>query len=279
MPNILTRTVELLDLAQNNIDQFLDGRQKINVVDLGPGNGLPVRPMLERLLKQGRLNRYIAIDISQDMLDILEKNIRDWFGDSVRFESHVRDVSYERFDDLLADDLANDMVANVVLFLGGTLANFRAPRQVLYAINNSLGPNDLLLYSGYLDTPKTRRYFDFHTGGRKLPVQSWLILNFLNVDDSLYDVEQLFNEAQWQRSISARPVVDLSITFDLPKGNRSIELRKNEPVLLWRHRHYSLTDFINLFNETEFDILQATKSKDQEYFLLISKIKVHSGLE
>jgi uncharacterized SAM-dependent methyltransferase len=273
-PNILTRTTEFLELNAGAIDSQLNGHKKINVVDLGPGNGLPVRALLERLLKEGRLNRYIAIDISQDMLDILEQNIKRWFGGKIRYEGYTRDISYERFNDILDGELADESTANLVLFLGGTLANFRAPDQILQTINNSLGLNDLLIYTGYLDTPKTRRYFDYYTSDGKLPIQDGLIVNLLNIDESLYDVQLQFDEVERARSISIRPRVDLSIKVDLANGVRQLNLLKEESILIWRHRHYTGKDLIRLFDRNGLNFLHASKSPEQNYFLLISKIKV-----
>ena len=277
-PNILNSTIALLRHNETSIDQLLDGHKKINVVDLGPGNGLPIRPTLERLLKQGRLNRYIPVDISQDMLAILEKNIKKWFGSAVTCDPALRDISYERFNDLIASDLADDKnTANLVCLFGGTLSNFRSRDHVLQAINSSLGPNDIFLYSGYLDTPKTRRYFDYYTSDQKVPVQDGIILHFLNIDESLYDVEQVFDEQRRARTISIRPGVDLSIEVELENGTHSIELPKGEPVLIWRHWHNSLVEMINLFDQNDFDTMQASKTPDGQYGLLISKIK--TGLD
>ncbi len=280
-PNLLVRTLELLDVSSDNIDRLVSGRSKVNVVDLGPGNGLPIRPTLARLLEQGKLKRYIAIDVSKEMLHILEQNVRTWFGDKVKFEGHVRDFGYERFDDLLADDNTgndDDVPANLVFSLGGTLNNFRYPDRVLQAINSRLGLSDLLIHAGYLDTPHTRRYFDFDVSSlnQKLAPMDHLILDFLNIDETLYDVQQLFDEEKRARSISILPKVDLSIKFELANGTRSVELRKNEPILLWRHWHKDAVEIINQFDQNSFDIMQATKSPDNQYLILISRIKTDS---
>ncbi|HEV7454680.1 MAG TPA: L-histidine N(alpha)-methyltransferase [Candidatus Saccharimonadales bacterium] len=272
-PNILNSTAEIMRMTAASIDQLLEGFEKINVIDLGPGNGLPVRPTLERLLKQGRLNRYVPVDISQDMLTILERNIKTWFGDSIQIEPHLRDITYERFNDFPANDFADSKTANLVFLLGGTLANFRSPTQVLQVINNSLGINDVLINSGYLDTPKTRRYFDYYTSDRKVPIQDGIILDFLNIDESLYDVEQVFDEDKRARSISIRPKIDLCVTLELPNGPRDIEFRKNEPVLIWRHWHKNMVERVEQFDRNGFDVIQATKSKDREFYMITSKIK------
>ena len=272
-PNLLNQTIELLDVTAGKIDQLLQGYKKVNVVDLGSGNGLPVRSTLQRLLDEGRLGRYIPVDISQDMLKILGENIKEWFGDSVQFEPHIRDVSYERFNDILA--LEDNETVNLVFFLGGTLANFRSPEQVLLAINNSLGLNDILVHNSYLDTPKTRLYFD-NRSDRKTQIQDGLILDFLNIDESYYDVEQIFDEWKRARSISIRPKVDLTIRFTLPHGERIVELHKNEPILIWRHWHKTAIELMQQFDQAGFDIIQSTKSPDGQYILLTCKIKTDS---
>lgn len=276
-PNILNMTIELLNISAESIDNFTDNHQKINIVDLGPGNGLPIRSTIERILKQGRLNRYIAIDSSKEMLDILERNIHKWFGGAVKFESHVLDFSFQRFDHIFADDYSvndNEMPLNLIFLLGGTLSNFRSPVQTLQTINQSVGLDDMLIYSAYLDTPSTRRYFDFNTAQPNQKLRSELILGKLGIDESLYAIQQVFDERQRARFGSFIPKVDISIEFKLAHGTRHVELQKNQPILLWRHWHKDTLEVIAQFDKNGFDLLQSTKSKDQQYIVVISKIKL-----
>jgi SAM-dependent methyltransferase len=272
-PNMLKRSIELIEMTAASVDRLLEKYEKVNVIDLGPGNGLPVKPTLRRLLKEKRLNKYVPIDISNDMLAIVERNIKTWFGDSITVDAQNHDFSYERFNKLLANNFTENNTANIVFLLGGTLANFRSPEQVLQTINSSLGPNDVFIYTGYLDTPKTRRYFDYYTSDRKVPVQDGLILDLLNIDESLYDVEQKFDEHKLARSISIRPTVDLSIIFDIYGSTHSIEIPKNESILVWRHWHKNIVEMINMFDRNDFDVMQAIKSSDGQHVLIVSKIK------
>lgn len=271
-PNILTKTIELLESTSGNVDTLIPDAKKINVIDLGPGNGLPIQATLSRLIKQGRLSRYIAIDGNKDMLRILEKNLKKWFGDDFPFEGYVRDFSRERFDDLFVDDYGDSPI-NLIFLLGGTLGNFRSPNLALQTINSSMGLNDLLLYTGYLDTLATRRYFDYSSSRSNQKFRSELILGFLGIDESLYDMELKFNEEKKSRVGNMQPKVDLSIKFELAKGTRYVELRKGEPVLIWRHVHKDAVDIIKQFDQNDFDIMQMTKSLDGQYLLLTSKIK------
>lgn len=276
--NIITGTVTLIDNNLEELDRLLASNKKVNIIDLGPGNGLPVKSLLAHFIENDRLNRYIGIDISQDILDITGKHVKEWFGDKVNFEGHVRDFSTERFDDLFVEDYANDeqdMPINLVLLLSGTICNFRSPQQALQVINNSLGPKDLFLYTTKLDTPTTRLYFDLGVETKPNPKDYLFhfIVDMLNLDESLYEMDQYFDAQKGARSISLRPKVDLTIKVKFDKGERTIELDKGEPILLWRYWHFSALDVINQFDAADFSFMQAVKSPSQEYLLLISRIK------
>lgn len=277
-PNMLTSTVDLLALNLDDLDRLIGSRKYVNIVDLGPGNSLPVKQLLSHLLEVGKLKRYIALDISKEMLEISKRNVNDWFGEDVKFEGYVRDINYERFDDLFADDYAGndeDIPLNLVLLLGGTLCNLRSPAQALQAINNSMGLDDLFIYSTKLDTPNARRYFDFNISSesQELTPRHKLALDMLNIDRSLYTVEQFFDKEKVARFISVRLKMALSINFNLSKGSRIVRLKKDDSVLLWRYWHQTAMDIINQIDASDFDLQRVVKSEDQEYLLLISKIK------
>jgi hypothetical protein len=276
-PNILNQTIDLLDMHASYIDRVIGSERTVNIVDLGPGNGLASRSTIARLLEQGRLNRYIAIDISQDILDIVEKNIHDWFGGRVAFEGHIRNFNEERFHDLFVQDYTGDdkTPVNLVFLLGGTLSNFRLPEHTLQVVNSSLGADDLLFYSGYLDTPYTRRYFDLSGAyNQDDQQQSGLIPSFLHMDETLCEYRQHFNEEKRCRVKQLIPKLDLELNFDIDGRIWRVELPKGHPILLWRHCHYNSLDIVSMLDRNGFDTMQATKSIDQNYILVASKIKL-----
>jgi uncharacterized SAM-dependent methyltransferase len=272
-PNSLTSTIELLDINLGYLDRLLQGYTKVNIIDLGVGNALPVHNLLAHFLEQGRLNRYIGIDISKEMLKIAEDNIGYWFEGNVKFEGYIRDIVYERFDDLLvAEAFANDAesTVNLVLFLGGTINNFREPNQALATIHASMGKKDFLLFSKKLDTEKSRRYFEQTLSGE--PARE-LVLELMNIDKSFYTLEQYFDEQKMARELQARLNVALSIEFELDGRKRTLELNKGASLLLWRAWHQTAMDTIRQFNQDGFEMLHASRSKDQDYLLHISKLK------
>lgn len=273
-PSSLANTISLLELNVDYLDTLLEEYEDVNVVDLGVGNGLPVRGLLEHLQEKGRLKRYIGLDVSKELLNMAKQNIETWFKGSVKFEGYIKDVSYERFDDLLVPESFGSTAAstlNLVMFLGGTLSNFREPRHVLDTIHGSMGKKDFLLFSKKLDTEKSRRYFEMAVRGNQ---ELDLVLRLLNIDESLYTLEQYFDEKKMARELVARLNVAISISFHLHGQERLLEFNKGESILLWRAWHQNAVETLQQFDDSNFELIQASRSKDQDYLLTVSKIKV-----
>lgn len=278
-PNLLNATIELIHANLGTLDLLLQGHDRINVIDVGPGNGLPVRELLEHLLDQGILHRYIAVDISENMLRIAEENIKEWFGGKVKFEGYVKDITYERFDDLLVDDMLNNNAGrtiNLALVFGATPMNFQSPYDSMKVIGKSLSYNDLLLYADKPDTEAERRSFGVNeepgSESQSLSSKYSYIFDLLAIDGSLYDVELGYDVQRRVRYIRVRLKTALSIQFKFQNGEQNVNLDKGDTILLWRVWHQTTLEIIAGFEEAGFSLLQASLTKDRSYLLTASGI-------
>lgn len=281
-PNILTGTIELLHTNLDVLDRLLESGKKINVIDLGVGNAYPIRELLGHLVERGVLHRYIGIDISPPMLKIAEDNIREWFGDKVNFEGYVRDISYERFDDLVVDDMLNrdaPETINLVLLLGLTPVNFRSFGSIFDVVHESMGGNDLLIFTNKQDTEISRRYFDFNTYHKstKLSPNHKYILDLLNIDESLYDVEMGFDELIKMRYVRIRLKTALTVGFNFSGYNRAVNFEKGDTILLLRVWHLTSLEIITLFEDKGFTMLHTGLTKDRQHFMSISGVETKNA--
>ncbi|MET1033250.1 MAG: L-histidine N(alpha)-methyltransferase [Candidatus Saccharimonadales bacterium] len=275
--NSVNGTIKLLDSSRKYIDDIVADYKSVNIIDVGVGNCLPVKDLLQHTLNKGVLKRYIGIDLSNELLNIAEQNIHSWFGKQIKFEKYVRDINYERFYDLLVEESflgESNSSLNIVLFLGGTISNLREPDQTLRNINASMGRNDLFIMTRKLDTERARRHFDFSVeeNDMSLAPQDKFILDLLNVDHSFYTIEQFFDENTRSRVIQAKLKIDLSINFEFENYRKTIELNKGENILIWRSQHQNMAEVLEQFEKNSFTTLQAAKTKDQEYSIFISKL-------
>lgn len=278
-PNLLNQTVELIAENQGYMDKRLAKYKRVNVVDIGVGNGLPAKELLRHLLAQGKLGRYIAIDISQEILSLAERNIKEWFGGRVEFHGFELDITHERFANILAEDyLKADAkeAANLLLFLGGTPYNFRYPDDAFRTIRDSMNVNDLLIYTDRIEEEFSRpQWLDYNVkqGKQTLAPMHRLVFDMLNIEQSMYDVDVGYDDASHQRYTRARLKVALTLKFAFEDGERILEFHKGDTILLWRSWDLSAQEAVNQFQRCDFSVLHASLSEDREYILTVAQVK------
>lgn len=276
-PNLLNSTLQLLEEQLPYLDDLLDG-SKINIIDIGPGNAFPVKQFLAHFVKTGQVNRYIGIDISSDMLKIAERNIHKWFGNTVTFEGYTKDIGFERFADALALDAFDERagVRNIILFLGGTIANLRNANQALTTIHDSMSRNDIFIIPRKLDSPTARRYFDYAPETTRTPSlakQDKFMLDLLNISPSYYTMEQFFDDKKRTRRIQIRFNVALAVAFELEGKRKVVEFYKGDTILLWKAQHQTLMEMMQQLYDNHFRILRVTRTTDQDYALITTGIR------
>lgn len=278
IPNLLTVTIKQLKANQGYIDDLTSRYKRINIVDIGPGNGLPVKELLQHLLDQGKLGRYIALDISPEILELTKRNIEKWFGDKVAFESHLIDIKYERFAHLIAENAlaqnANNVI-NVVLSLGAGFSNFRSPDDAFKTVRSSMNQQDFFIHNLKLDSKTSRQYFDLgiRAGSIPLYVHEKMMVDLLNIDESLYEAEMGYDDQDRQRYIRIRLKVALQIKFTLDKGDRTIEFNKNDTIMVWRYWHQNAQEVIGQLERNNFDVLQTSLTEDKDYLFTVSRVR------
>lgn len=274
--NSLKNTIELIDTNLSNIDRLVHGR-RVNVIDLGVGNAVPIKGLLLHLVNKGSLSRYVGIDISEDMLKVARSHIEEWFGDKIHIETYARDITKEGFRDLVASDYllpADKRPLNLVLFLGGTLLNLKYPEHALRLANSSMTPGDLFMCTHKLDAPNTRRYFDFNADGEPtmLSEHHKLMVDVIGIKPGMYEVEQLYDDEIKSRIVRLRMKIDISIEFIFERQRRLVEFRKNDTIVVMRIKHLTASDTFSQFSQCDFELLESSSTPAQDYLFTITKI-------
>ncbi|HJP96658.1 MAG TPA: L-histidine N(alpha)-methyltransferase [Candidatus Saccharimonadales bacterium] len=275
--NIITVGAQLLALNDAYVEGLLAGYKKVNVIDITIGNAMPVRPFLQQLLDMQKQVTYTGLDFSPDILAIVKNNIQMWFKGKIPFTGHRIDINYDRFDQIICN---NDPDAiNIILYFGGMASNFKTPATSFRIIHDSLGERDLFMYDDKLDTPVSRKFFDFNPEPINQsvtqilsPRHQWL-LDILNIDPSLYEVEMTFDHKAFERRIQVKLKEDICVYFSFNGVRKSADLDKHDTILLVRVTHNSAQDIYELLDKTGFDLLHASHTPDTQYLLSISRIK------
>lgn len=275
--NVLTNTLETLELIHPYIDSIIHTYKNVNVINLCIGNSLAAKNTISRIHKTGKLRRLINIDISHEMLSISNRHITEWFQGKIKPENYIRDLNYDRFDDIIRKDSFGSEASNtinIVLFLAGPIVNFREPKRAVSLIRDSLGFNDLFITTLKRDTKITRSFFEFNLKSDMGALSKYdeILLDLLNIEESFYELEQVFDEERKIRTISIKLKTDISISFDIGNYHKLIELKKGEIIVIWRSQHHSDKDIFNLFIDLGLTLEQVAKSFDDQLLLLTAKI-------
>ncbi len=279
-PNALTNTTQLLEKNLEYILSLVSKYTKVNLVDLGPGNALPVKNFIGQLLSRNLLNKYLIIDYSEDMAKIAKDNIKMWYGKEVEVEDEYMDINYRTFQrHLFINSHKNnkhESYANIIMLLGDTPANQRLMHLPFIMVNSSMNAtSDIFLYTEKLDTPRSRMYFDFAVEDvqSKISELDSLIPELLNISREYYDVENVFDEVEKTRFIKLVLKYDVEIKFSIYDTVKSVSMFRGDKVIIWRGKHQSYNEVMNMMDSTGFNVLHTSRSLDEEQLLVISKVK------
>jgi uncharacterized SAM-dependent methyltransferase len=271
--NHLTASTKLIDLNIGYLDSLLSDYEKVNVIDLGVGNGLASKELLGYFTSKGKLHKYIGIDISPELLDITERNLKTRFKD-ITIEKYIKDIAAEGSYSWILQANNGKQVLNLFLLLGGLIINFRKPEKALQMVCSIMHKNDFLITTTKLDNKESRSFFDFNSESdiNKLPRHNKHVLELLNIQESFFEVEQFFSPKTKCRYIQIRLNIALSIHFNDMGFDKEIHYQKGDAILLWRAQHYNTQELMMLYKNAGFTTMQTSKTEDEAFTMMISRI-------
>lgn len=271
-----TLNVEI-DLLRRNFESinsnFPNGK-KVDVVDVGAGNSYPVKEFMQKLSKLGKINRYIALDISEDLLKVSRDNFTKWFP-QIEFASHTIDIENSNLLKTLSKnqvDFRIEDAAKIILHLGVTMGNHRDRSRVLKNFRDSMKKNDLLVFTNEIGSNsqwdgKARGGFKYHVD----QIYAW-IKNKIGIRAEDCQLVRKYDLETDSIVANIQFFQDYSINFSFLKIDKSIEISEGEEITIWRQHKYEIPE---LLQELERAGLQVVHYGTDKYFsnvLMICKV-------
>ncbi len=139
----LTRAeYEIFDTHKSNLLQLFDQSDHgFQLIEFGAGDGLKTKVLLKSFLESKAEFTYVPIDISGNVLDILETDLKKTFP-----ELQVEGIEDDYFRALKKLHLSGNS-RKVVLFLGSNIGNFSKKQSIdfLKKVNVHLSDDDLIM--------------------------------------------------------------------------------------------------------------------------------------
>lgn len=231
------RDDEGLAKASKILIGYLQKFDTVNVVDLGCGNGETAHQIVQMLKANNKFNKYVAIDISEEMLDSATKNIETVVSGE-QIESSLIDIEANSIQSKLYSIKKNDRrrVCNLVLFLGTTIGNFGNminQSRVLKNIKDGMSEDDFLLVSNSFDEYYNRSVFS-HAQMTGASAIEMIIPKYLGLDTGVIEHEFIYNTEEQMREHNL--ILKSKVKIIFPKRDYSIEFDANEKISVWKHK-------------------------------------------
>lgn len=221
------------------------------VLDLWPGNGIKWKLVMQQM--RSKVQKYLAVDISHQMLNFARNNQRD-----------IQDIQrqYIQSDfDFIQNIIPYKNKSSLIMILWNTITNFVDIKKYLKKLYDIIHYNDLLLLGIEIHNSQNIKSLitEYNTPENK--VLTFRPLEYIWIPQSAWYVEIIFNKKLFR--IEERFIVKKDLIID-------IHIPMNSKILLSVTIKPTLPQLIEYVQESGFKIQQSHNLQEQ-YILCVSK--------
>ncbi len=270
----LERGLEIMDVSFDYLLMRLKGYDKINLVDVGPGNGFLAKIVIEKFQKHDKNITYSAIDISKDILDLLEENFSKW-NINVPVNNHVIDIDENMIRDILFYNKSSstEKSCNLVLFLGSTIGSSLDKQKTLNNFSGSFDKDDYLWINTYLKYKNEYADMDEHMQNKYIIEHSTWLLDEIGFEKEDYELVRGLNQEIDSWIISAKMIKDIDLEFHIEGNDYTVNLFSGDEITVYNYSSYTLENFMQEIKTSDFDLLNASISELKDEVILLADVK------
>lgn len=263
------RTLNLLYRSIDLIAQHITKNAQINIIDIGCGNSHPLKGFIELLSKRFKINRYIAIDISQEILDFSKKNMENWFPNLPYF-SHKMDIERFWLGDLIYEYkfASNLNQINLIFNIGSNIGNHFDRVRVLKNIQSGMLRSDLFIIGNTLHNNLIRSELSYKLVDSEKDKDAW-IPKLIGIDVENPIMVTRFDEHAGCKISSLVLDKDYEILFKTKHFNRKLYFSKKEEIIVWRHYMTNMDEFYNELSSCGLRMIAMNTETDYSHVMAI----------
>ncbi|MEH1939464.1 MAG: L-histidine N(alpha)-methyltransferase [Nostoc sp.] len=266
-----------IDLLKNNfkyLNSNIQPGNKVNIVDVGAGNSYPVKKFIYKLNKLGKVNKYIALDISEELLDVSRKNFKKWFP-LVEFLSSTIDIENSCVPKIFFQNqtsLEIDGTAKIFLHLGVTIGNHQNRDEVLKNFRDSMGKNDFLVFTN--ETGSNSQWDGIVRGGCKYHVEeiyAW-VKNKIGIKSEDCELVRKYDLKTDSIVANLKLINDYTIDFSRMGIDKNLEIFEGEEITIWRHHKYEMPKLMQEIERSGLQLVHYSTDKYKSHIMAICKV-------
>ncbi|MHC5598688.1 MAG: L-histidine N(alpha)-methyltransferase [Nostoc sp.] len=270
-PNV---EIDLLNNNFNYLNENIPSSNKVNIIDVGAGNSYPVKKFIRRLNKLGKVNKYIALDISEELLNLSKINFKKWFP-LLEFISSTIDIENSCVPKILFQNQASleiDDTVKIFLHLGVTIGNHQNRDKVLKNFRDSMRKNDFLVFTN--ETGSNSQWDGIVRGGCKYHVEEiyeW-VKNNIGIKSEDSQLVRKYDLKTDSIVANLKLLHDYTINFSRIGIDKKIEMSEGEEITIWRHHKYEMPNLLQEIERSGLQLLHYNTDKYKSHIMVICKV-------
>jgi uncharacterized SAM-dependent methyltransferase len=260
-------TGEEMTLLLKHMGSFVkafEGAKGVNLVDLGCGNGAPAIQVIKALQAEGFKVQYIAVDISQEMLELAESRVLEQLPELSIIKIQL-DFEKESLTDRLLSLKQESGWPTLMINLGNTLGNYVNVSGVLTNFLESMTLNDyLLLGNGLVNNYNPKQIIKTYD----TPV----IVETVTAPAKtlgIYGKKDTFSYIWNPERNRLEGRVTLSKDRDISLADQTIKLREDEEILVHHSYKFSESTLTKLLSDVGFRTEILTTNANRNHILAL----------
>lgn len=263
--------IELLHQNFNYINGVYQNCLSLNIIDVGAGNSYPVKKFISQLDKLGKIQQYIALDISQELLKLSQANFDKWFP-KIAYSSYPLDIESIPIPAKMWQNSSQPDVPNIFLHLGVTIGNHRHRNQAWQNFRHSMKSNDLLVFTNEIGD--NSQWDGQVRGGCKYHVDGIYnsLMNKLGMNAS--DCQLLRKYDMNTDSVIATMQFLQNYTFRFNKlgVDKTVEILAGEEVTIWRHHKHQMPELMQELEAAGLKLVHYSFNKYSTHIMGICQV-------
>ncbi|MEQ9367817.1 MAG: L-histidine N(alpha)-methyltransferase [Coleofasciculus chthonoplastes F3-SA18-01] len=270
----VNREIALLNDNFEIITRKIQAVNTVNIIDVGAGNSYPVKQFIHRLNRLGRINRYIALDISDDLLKVSQQNIKKWFP-HIEFISDRIDIENNSLSQTLLNHQVNlkaEDTAQIILHLGVTMGNHHNITAVLQNFRDSMGKHDILAFTNEIGS--NCQWDGTVRGGLKYHVDNvytW-VKNALGIQAEDCELVRKYDPKTDSIVAKIKFSQNYRINFRLIGEEKCIEIAEEEEIAIWRQHKFEIPELVREIEQAGLQLIHYKTDNYSSNIMVICEI-------
>ncbi|BBD59968.1 hypothetical protein NIES2109_27610 [Nostoc sp. HK-01] len=257
-----------IDLLRNNFAYIYSNIQKceqVNVIDVGAGNSYPAKDFVAKLNQLNKINKYIALDISEGLLTVSRKNFTTWFP-KIDYINQQMDIE----NSCIPANFSGN--PKIILHLGVTMGNHHNRNQVLKNFRNSMDENDFLIFTNEIGS--NSQWDGIARGGCKYHAKEIYrsIKNSIGLKSQDCQLVRKYDLATDSVVANIKFLHNYNIDFSFQGIDKSIEIPKGKEITIWRHHKYEMPKLIQELEGAGLELVHYTTNKYSSHIMAICQV-------